>query len=149
MRRSLILFAALFLVACDGGIFVRGVVRDPAGNPMSGVRVFLERMDERRFEGKTDAAGCFHLGGTAAPGRYDFNFVVEADGFGVRLRRGPNSGGDPVGGPARAKRLGGEELDPKDLLLLLDSLPVRTPPSDAGPPPSGSSSAPSGSTTFP
>ncbi len=50
MKRSPILLAMLFLVACDGGVSVRGVVRDTAGNPIaarcaaSGEGAFLRRL---------------------------------------------------------------------------------------------------------
>ncbi len=82
MKRSPILLAMLFLAACDGYVDVSGVVRDTERNPIAGARVVLDKENWRRFEGETDSEGCFDLGGIVPSGRYKYDVLVEADGFG-------------------------------------------------------------------
>ena len=83
LDRGLLLgLALLALAGCDGGIYVRGIVRDANGQPVPGARVRLERGEGgRNFERTTEASGCFFLGGVVAPGSYDYDLRVEAPGF--------------------------------------------------------------------
>lgn len=59
MPKSLISLALLLLLACDGTVYVRGVVHNAPGNAISGARVYLERERDRRFQVETDAERCF------------------------------------------------------------------------------------------
>ena len=82
LDRGLLLgLALLALAGCDGGIYVRGIVRDAKGQPVPGARVLLERGEARKFEKTAEASGCFYIGGVVAPGDYEYNLHVEVPGY--------------------------------------------------------------------
>jgi hypothetical protein len=60
-------------------VYVRGIVQTPDARPISGARIVLASPKGRAFYAKTDTAGCFHLGGVTAPGRYRYSFVATAE----------------------------------------------------------------------
>ena len=70
--------ASLLVAGCligDAGSSIDGEVRDPAGHPLSGVRVYLVVLTEkgtnryhRADSAVTDSAGCYHLFSLHVPG---------------------------------------------------------------------------------
>lgn len=82
LRKALPLFALIFLVGCDGGVFLSGRVLNGDGVPVKEAKVHLTTSgDGWPFEAKTDTAGCFDAGGLTAPGHYQYLARVEADGY--------------------------------------------------------------------
>lgn len=71
----------LAIAACDGGVFVDGLVRDQKGAVVPGALVVLEHEGGWSFRASTDAVGCFAAGGITAPGRYRYTLKVEAPGY--------------------------------------------------------------------
>jgi hypothetical protein len=82
LRRFVFLALSAFIAGCDGGVFVNGGVVDSQHRPIAGAEIILDREgDSRTFEDTSDRTGCFDIGGTVAPGRYDYKLHVRARGF--------------------------------------------------------------------
>jgi hypothetical protein len=72
----------LSLAGCDGGIWVRGIVVTPEGAAIHGAHVTVSKQSNgRSFSDTSSSSGCFHAGGTTAPGKYDYTLHVEAPGW--------------------------------------------------------------------
>lgn len=96
LRRAVTAGVVWLLAACDGGMVVRGVVRDTAGNPVPqadhllGDRVFNEKLDaflkgytdDVGYTGLTAADGTFYRDVIlAGPGKHDIWLVVGKEGY--------------------------------------------------------------------
>jgi len=84
--------AFLALCGCDGGIYVRGVVRDPSGGAIPKARVSILEVGRDQA---TDEEGCFNVGGLTAPGRRDYSLTVSAPGYKLATAK-LRSGKDPL-----------------------------------------------------
>lgn len=80
--KRLVLLLGIFCTACDGGVWLSGVVVAPNGERVRGASI---RMTTERsgwpFEAASAGDGCFHAGGVTAPGRYEYEATIEASGF--------------------------------------------------------------------
>jgi hypothetical protein len=76
----MLLFVLALSVSCDGGVFVRALVRDPRSVPIDAAEVMI-KAPRREMKGLTDAHGCISVGGLVAPGRYKLPLVVSAAGY--------------------------------------------------------------------
>ncbi len=64
----------LFGAACDGGVQVRGLVRDARHQPIAGATIRLDlQTKSHRYQrtGQTRANGCFFYGMVLPPSRFD------------------------------------------------------------------------------
>ncbi len=82
MRRLLsvagLIVAALVGTGCDGSIYARGIVLTPEAVPIAGATIVLASPKGWTFRAKSNAAGCFNVGGITAPGRYRYSLVAVA-----------------------------------------------------------------------
>ena len=82
MQRLLMLFLLTFAVGCDGHISVFGRILDAAGDGVADIEVHLGHPGKSfAFDGKTDAEGCFTIGGMVGPGQRDYLLTVSAPGY--------------------------------------------------------------------
>ena len=80
-RERLALFCMLALsVSCDGGVFVRALVRDPRSVPIDVAEVRI-KTPRGEMKSRTDIHGCTYVGGMVAPGRYKLPLEVSAPGY--------------------------------------------------------------------
>ena len=79
----LILTLGAICISCDGSVRATGRVRDPDKKTLSNANITLQRYesDERKFTSKSDAEGCFSVGGMTAPGKYKYNLIVSLAGY--------------------------------------------------------------------
>ena len=82
-RRALqFILVALSLVisGCDGFVYVRGVVRNPHGEPVAGAKIHVTNMVQYWYT-ESDANGCFNASGTTAPTHSSEPLRVVAPGY--------------------------------------------------------------------
>ena len=81
MRTIAVGLLALLLFGCDGSVYLGGIVLTPEGVPIGDANITLSRKpSSRTFTTTSHANGCFMTGGVVAPGRYDYDVLVEAPG---------------------------------------------------------------------
>ena len=68
---------SLVLAGCDGLVYVRGVVRNPHGEPVSGAKIHVTDI----WYTETDANGCFNTGGTTDPFHSSEPLTIVAPGY--------------------------------------------------------------------
>lgn len=71
---------SLVLAGCDGLVYVRGVVRNPKGEPIAGAKIHVTDMTQYWYA-ESDANGCFHAGGTTAPTHSKEPLRIVAPGY--------------------------------------------------------------------
>ena len=71
---------SLVLAGCDGLVYVRGVVRNPNGEPVAGAKIHVTDMTQYWYT-ESDANGCFHAGGTTAPTHSKEPLRIVAPGY--------------------------------------------------------------------
>lgn len=77
-----ILAAALALIACDRQYVVRGVVKDPELNPLSGANVSFYYPDTDRLESVlTNTDGQFDISYISAGANQDGFLLISSEGF--------------------------------------------------------------------
>ncbi len=82
MNWIVIVLLAVFTLGCDGSVDIRGRVLDAANEPIADGDVYLGRPGESvAFEEKTDADGCFTVGGMVSPGVRDYFLTISAAGY--------------------------------------------------------------------
>jgi len=79
-RAYALLLSSIAMFGCEGGVFVRGIVRDPAGLAVPRARVEIRGPEIARDQ-TPGPEGCFNVGGLAVPGRRDYDFTVSAPGY--------------------------------------------------------------------
>ena len=80
-RRAFISMAlSLVLAGCDGVVYVRGVVRNPHGQPVAGAKIHVTDMAQYWYT-ESDTNGCFNAGGTTDPMHSSEPLTVVAPGY--------------------------------------------------------------------
>jgi len=71
---------SLLLAGCDGFVYVRGVVRNPHGQPIAGAKIHVTDMTQYWYT-ESDTNGCFDASGTTAPTHSKEPLTVVAPGY--------------------------------------------------------------------
>jgi len=71
---------SLILAGCDGLVYVKGMVRNPNGEPVAGAKVHVTDMTQYWYT-ESDANGCFQAGGTTAPTHSTEPLRIVAPGY--------------------------------------------------------------------
>jgi len=73
---------SLILAGCDGFVAVRGVVRNPRGEPVAGAKIHVTDITTQHWYTESDANGCFNASGaTAGRGPSSEPLTVVAPGY--------------------------------------------------------------------
>lgn len=71
---------SLVLAGCDGFVYVRGVVRNPHGEPVAGAKIHVTDMTEYWYT-ESDSNGCFKAGGAHDGSHSTEPLTVTAAGY--------------------------------------------------------------------
>ena len=77
-----IFLVAFMLAACDGGISVNAEVVDATNNPIPNANATMHSSQSgREYSSVTSEHGCLSIGGTATPGKYEYQLAIFAPGY--------------------------------------------------------------------